>query len=55
MPFRTRGPLSGPSTAPDLELFGKQLLNNKNLENTIQKGLEQLLKRKDPAPPATPK
>jgi len=55
MPFRTRGPLSGPTTAPDLELFGKQLLNNKNLEKTIQKGLEQLLKKPDPAPPATPK
>ncbi|MDX2118057.1 MAG: hypothetical protein SFY96_07745 [Planctomycetota bacterium] len=51
LPFRTRGALSGPQTGADTELFAKQLLNNKNIEKSIQKGLEELFKKKDPPAP----
>lgn len=46
IPFRTKGPLDNPSTAPDLELAGKSLLKSLKPEELIKKGLGDLLKDK---------
>lgn len=47
MPFRTKGSMDDPSTRPDLELFGKQFLNQLKPENLIERGLGELLKPRE--------
>jgi hypothetical protein len=47
MPFRTKGSMDKPSTRPDLELFGKQFLNQLKPENLIERGLGELLKPRE--------
>jgi hypothetical protein len=47
MPFRTRGSMDNPSTRPDLELFGKQFLNQLKPESLIERGLGELLRPRE--------
>ncbi|MFA6045296.1 MAG: hypothetical protein WC718_09955 [Phycisphaerales bacterium] len=46
VPFRTKGPLNKPTTSPDFELAGKNLLKSLKPEDLIKKGLGDLLKDK---------
>ena len=53
LPFRTRGPMDNPRTAPDLELFAKDFLKNVDTKGLIEQGLDRLLKDRL-RPPANP-
>lgn len=47
VPFRTKGSFDDPKTGADLELFGRNLLQNVNPGKLIEKGLDELFKKKE--------
>ncbi len=46
LPFRTKGSMDDPETGPDLELFGKTFIKSLRPDKLIEKGLQDLFRKK---------